>query len=137
MIADTSVTPQYVMNVRTGEIGLLNGVSLSPYTFEALDGIERAHVTVFIPSSSGAMFESSDYWLPEDCIAVPNAAISVGATVTFITKRGTPRAGIVLAVEQDQLCAMLPSGQFGWVYMKYVVAVKSPLVTQTALAIAV
>jgi hypothetical protein len=136
MIADTSVSPQYIMNTRTGEIGLVRGVSLSPYTFEAMDGVERVHVTTFIPSASGAMFEASDYWLLDDCVAVPNVAVSVGASVTFITKRGMPRTGIVLSVESDQLCAMLPSGQMGWVYFKYVVSVKSPFI-ETARAIAV
>jgi hypothetical protein len=140
MIADTSVSAQYAMNKRTGEVGLVQGLVLSPYTFEAMDKVQRVHVTRRIGGGNGKMFEASDYWRPQDCIALPNAFTHVGASVTFVTKHGVRQEGVVLSVESNQLCAMLPSGRTGWVFFKYVVSVGSPLaaspLTNSATAIA-
>lgn len=134
MIADSSVSPQYIMNIHTGEIGVLRGYGPSPYTFEAMDGIDRVHVTTFIPSASGAMFEASDYWLLDDCVFVTDA-VSTGATVTVLGKRGLPYTATVLSAKRTEVCVMLANGAVGWLYWSRVVAVSSPLI-ETALAVA-
>lgn len=138
MVSQSLISAQYVMNSRTGEIGLVNGVGPSPYTFEAMDGVQRVHVTRFIPSASGTMFEASDYWLTGDCLPMANnSRIHVGASATLVSKQGAARTGIVIGVRDTEICVMLSDGLTGWCYFARVAAVVSPLpLTISALAIA-
>lgn len=133
MIAHFKVT-QAVQHVITGAIGFVYRVVPSPYVAEELVGVARVQVSVQIPSASGQTFQSFDYWLIEECIALPAAPIAAGSAVHLVDIYGTAETLTVIGVGFDDVCVLFEDALTGWVSLSHIVHDFS--LTNSALAVA-
>lgn len=124
-------TTQAVQHAATGQISFVYRVVPSPYVSEDLQGLSRVQVAVQVPSASGTLFQSWDYWRVEDCLPLPNAPIAAGATILLRDMRGALETATVLAAGFDDICVMFSDGLTGWVALTHVVV--QPLTVSIAL----
>lgn len=134
MIAQDFSSTQAVQHSQSGDIAFVYRVVPSPYVSEELQGLSRVQVAVQIPSASGQTFMGFDYWLPQDCLPLPNAPIAAGSSVLLRDHSGAFEFATVLAAGFDEICVTFEDGKTGWVNLSHVV-VDMPL-TNRVLAIA-
>jgi hypothetical protein len=97
MIAKDFKSTQYVINTKTGDVGMVYAIVASPIGLEDLDGIYRVQVWTTIPGSDG-LYKGWDWWLLEDCTpAKVNQSIPQGAPMTVVCRDGYERSAVALA----------------------------------------
>lgn len=122
---------QSVQNAKTGDIGRIVAVVPSPYPNEEAAGISRVQVWTTVPGSDGQQYPMFDWWLINECIPVPNAAVPQGALAVIVNRDGQEETALVLATGYDEIAVMLGDGETIWIALSTVIRITTACVPLT------